>query len=257
MPVQFDRPLFESALETRSVGRELVCFETVETTMTIARDLAVSGAPHGTLVLAEEQTAGRGRRGRSFFSPPGENLYFTLVLRLGADEHRRLPIVVPLAVCEAVRAEGIDARIKWPNDIWVGERKLCGMLIDAEARAEGLIAYPGIGINVNADPTLDPALAFTATSLAREVGRNIAREPLLARISNLIESLLTALPDEVSARYRDRSMLIGRDVMVQPQPGEPFEARATGIDDDGALVVTSARGEERLLAADVSVRPLG
>src|SRR5207244_793702 len=114
----FDPAAFQAALNTRTIGRFLLYRPSIDTTMRLARREADEGAPDGTLVLAEEQTAGRGRRGRGFFSPPGENLYFTLLLRRPAPVHGALPVAVPVAVCEAVRAEGLDARIKWPNDIW-------------------------------------------------------------------------------------------------------------------------------------------
>ncbi|MGH2608361.1 MAG: biotin--[acetyl-CoA-carboxylase] ligase, partial [Tepidiformaceae bacterium] len=172
----FDARRFQEGLRTGAIGRFLVYRAATETTMVLARGLAEGGTPHGTLALAEEQRAGRGRRGRTFFSPPGENLYFTLVLRLPMEAHRRLPVAVPVAVCRAVRAEGAEARIKWPNDIWIGGRKVCGILIDAETGPDGSIAFPGIGINVNGDPTLNPELADTATSIRRELGRRVERE---------------------------------------------------------------------------------
>ena len=258
MPSQFDAAAFQRALTTREIGRFLVYRTTVETTMTIARREADEGAPHGTLVLAEEQTQGRGRRGRSFASPAGENLYFTLVLRLTADTHRRLPLIVPLAACEAVRAEGLDALIKWPNDIWVGARKLSGMLIDAEFRDDGFVAFPGIGINVNGDPTVVPELRDTATSVRRELGRPIEREGLLARICNNLESAFALEPAEVAGRYRAMSLVLGRSITVSAVGADPFEATAEGVDDDGSLRVRRVGGTvETVLAADVSVRPAG
>jgi len=253
---QFDPAAFEAALTSATVGRRLVYRQTVDSTMVLARAEAGEGAAHGTLVLAEEQTAGRGRRGRGFHSPPAENLYFTLILRLPADVHRRLPSVIPLAVCAAVRAEGADARIKWPNDIWCGERKLSGMLIDAELTADGAIAYPGVGINVNGDPTTIPELRDIATSLRRELGHPVPRERLLARVCNEIEATLSLPPVQLANAYRGLSMVLGRRVTVQPANGEPFEGLAEAIEDDGSLVVVRANGRrESVNAADVSVRP--
>lgn len=252
----FDAALFQRELGTVQVGRFFVYRTVTETTMTLARREAEEGAPHGTLVLAEEQTAGRGRRGRSFFSPPGENLYFTLVLRCEADLHRRLPLVVPLAVATACAAEGVDARIKWPNDIWVGERKLSGMLIDAELTASGALAFPGIGINVNGDPTLNPELRDVATSVRRELGRPVSREVLLARVCGEIEGALDLAADGLIERYRALSMVLGRRVRVSSAVGEQFEALAQDIAADGSLVVVTADGGvETVTAADVSVRP--
>jgi BirA family biotin operon repressor/biotin-[acetyl-CoA-carboxylase] ligase len=165
-------------------------------------------------------------------------------------------VAVPLAVCRALRAEGVDARIKWPNDIWVGERKLSGMLIDAETAADGLIAYPGIGINVNGDPTLDPALAEIATSLRRETGRAHNREALLARICNALEQALAQPREELLGSYRELSVVIGRRITVHPASGTPYDAEAVGLAEDGSLLVRRDGGpEEMVTAADVSVRP--
>lgn len=254
---QFDAAAFLSTLRTNEIGRFMVYRETVDTTMVLARREADEGAPHGTVVLAEEQTAGRGRKGRSFHSPPGENLYFTFVLRCPADQHRRLPIAVPLAVATAIVAEGADAAIKWPNDIWAGDRKLSGMLIDAEFAAAGPVAFPGIGINVNSDPTRNPELRDIATSLQRELGRPVQREVLLARICNELEAALFLEASELASRYRSRSMVIGRPVRVTPLTGEPYEALARGIADDGSLIVERGDGTlDELNAAEVTLRPV-
>ncbi len=224
--------------------------------MVLARSEADAGAPHGTLVLAEEQTAGRGRHGRSFFSPPAENLYFTLILRTPLDVHRRLPMVMPLAVVEAIRAEGIDARIKWPNDIWIGERKVCGMLIDAEIGAEGGLSFVGIGINVNGAMAANVELRDIAISMAEVLGHPVSRERLLARICNEVQRALEIPAQELSEAYRLASMILGRRVTVQTMSKEPYEALALSVDDDGALRVRRDDGtEETLVAADVSVRP--
>ncbi|HMO96803.1 MAG TPA: hypothetical protein PKD27_11850, partial [Tepidiformaceae bacterium] len=102
-PAPFNPMTFMDARRSREIGTYVVYRESVDSTMTVARSRAAEDAPHGTLVLAEEQTAGRGRRGRSFYSPAGENLYFTLILRCPMDVHRRLPVIVPVAVCEAIR----------------------------------------------------------------------------------------------------------------------------------------------------------
>jgi BirA family biotin operon repressor/biotin-[acetyl-CoA-carboxylase] ligase len=252
----FDSDCFKARLRTRDVGREFEYFESVGSTMDIARERASTGASHGALILAEEQTAGRGRRGRTFYSPACENLYFTLVLRLPLSAHRRLPVMVPLAVARAIRAVGVDARIKWPNDIWIGERKVCGMLIDAELTRDGGLGFPGIGVNVNGDPTDNPELRETATSIAREVGHPIPRETILADICNHLEDILGAVPTAVIEEYRELSCTLGRAVSVAPLGGEPFGATALSISDDGELMVR--RGDGLVLAvnaADVSLRP--
>lgn len=253
---RFDPAAFQSGLTTASVGRYLLYRSITASTMDLAAREAHEGAPHGTIAFAEEQTAGRGRRGRSFYSPAGRNLYFTLVLRCPIEVHRRLPLIVPVAVCAAIQAELPTARIKWPNDIWIGDRKAAGMLIDAELTPSGAIALPGIGINVNADPTVVPELSAIATSLARELGREVAREPLLARICNELEQLLEATAGHVLQEYRARSSTLGRRVLVSPVGAAPFEGIAVAIEDDGSLVVERPDGTaEVVTAADVSVRP--
>ncbi len=256
-PPAFSASDFQAALTTRAIGRFLVYRAQTETTMLLARREAEEGGPDGTIALAEEQTAGRGRRGRSFYSPAGENLYFTLVLRLPLTVHRRLPVAVPLAVAAACAQEGVAARIKWPNDIWVGERKLSGMLIDAELTPDGAIAFPGIGVNVNGDPTVNPELRDIATSLRRELGRPVQRELLLARICNGLEAALALPEEELLAAYRALSMVLGRRVTVSPAQEPAFEAVAESIREDGSLVVRRESGaEETVTAADVSLRPV-
>ncbi len=251
----FDTERFAAALHTAALGRDFRYVLETPSTMDLARSAAAEGAPHGALILTESQTAGRGRRGRGFFSPPGGSLYFTLVLRPSRDAYGRLPLAVPLAVCRACAHEGVDARIKWPNDIWVGERKLCGMLIDGETGPGGLTAYAGIGINVNADPTADPALRDSATSLSRELGREVGRESLLARICDQLEATIDASERDLVDAYRAVSLVLGRLVTVEEAEGA-YEARALDIAPDGALIVERDGGERlTVLAADVSVRP--
>ena len=252
----FSFSVFQQALATSAVGRVMLYRASTATTMTLARREADEGAPHGTIVLAEEQTAGRGRRGRAFASPPDENLYFTLVLRLPIDVHRRLPLILPLAVTDALAQQGVAASIKWPNDIWANTRKLCGMLIDAGVANDGCLALAGIGINVNGDPTQIPELAGLATSARLAAGHPLSRETLLAEICNRIEAMLAWPAVELTAAYRERSMILGYEVLVEPAGEEPYVARALAVDDDGGLRIRRGDGrEESVLAADVSVRP--
>ena len=237
------------------MGRKLEYFESVETTMTIARAFAARGLPTGTLVLAEEQTAGRGRRGRTFASPPGENLYFTLILRLTHPMVRALPLALPLAVCEGVRAAGPDARIKWPNDIWVGSRKLSGMLVDLETRDGEYLAFPGVGINVNGDPRLIEGLEDTATSIAVELGHPVDRVEVLANVCNTLEAALQAPPPALAERYRAVSLVLGKEVTVSGA-GPERTGTAAAILDDGNLVLSFPNGGHEILSAgDVSLRP--
>lgn len=254
--MHFDSSPFEAALTTKLLGRRFVHLESTPSTMEDARAAADAGSPHGTLILAEEQTAGRGRRGRSFLSPPGENLYFTFVLRLAARQAPLVPIAVPLAVVEPCRRLSLDARVKWPNDIWVGDRKLSGMLIDAESSADGVVAFPGIGINVNGDPGLNPELANIATSVRTELGHPVVREHLLAEICNELERRLDQPVEDLLLAYTEHSLVLGREIAVSEPGRATFTALAVRLDATGSLVVRLESGEERVVqAADVSVRP--
>lgn len=253
---EFDPRAFQEALTTSLIGRFLTYRAVVGSTMDVARRDAAEGAPHGTLVLAEEQTAGRGRKGRSFYSPRGENIYATFILRLDPERHRRLPMAVPLAVCRACERVCPEARIKWPNDIWIGGEKVSGMLIDAEYVGDEVVAYPGIGINVNGDPTANPELRGIATSLRRVAGHAISRERVLSGLCNELEAWLDAPREALLRAYRERNLLLGRLITVHPPLGEPYPARAVDIDEDGSLVVELEDGRrDALRAAEVTVRP--
>ncbi len=224
--------------------------------MRLAREAADRGEPHGTVFLAEEQTAGRGRQGRSFFSPPGENLYFTVILRGSPESLRLAAPAVPLAVCRAVRATGVDAAIKWPNDIWVDGLKVCGILIDAQGTGEELLVMPGIGINVNTDFSAVAELRGVATSIRSALGRGVDRELILAGVCNALEEWLAAPADRLVSEYRRASLVLGRRVDVVPRSGSPFSALAVAIEPDGALRVRRDHGATEVLrAADVSLRP--
>ena len=142
------------ALRTRAVGRDLHYLRVTDSTMADARRLAEEGCPHGAVVVADEQTAGRGTKGRSWVSPAGQSIHTTLVVRPDAEQMKRLSIVTPAAAARAVEeAAGIVPAIKWPNDLEIGRRKFGGILIEGEWRASGpAYALIGIGINVNFDP---------------------------------------------------------------------------------------------------------
>src|SRR5262249_7148114 len=147
-----------------------------------AAALVRAGAPHGTVVVADEQTQGRGRQGRSWGSPPGANLHLSAVLRPPLPPHEAPPLTLAaaVAVCDALRGLGADARIKWPNDVVIDDRKVAGILTESSTRGGGLDAVViGIGVNVNWTE-LAPELAATATSVALAVGRPVDRERLCA-----------------------------------------------------------------------------
>jgi len=202
-----------------------------------ARELAEAGAPHGTLVTAAEQTAGRGRQGRRWSTPAGGTLAMSLILR-------EPPALPPLAAAVAVAdAAGPAARIKWPNDVLVDGRKVAGILIEGRPPAGWLVL--GIGVNVAVDLTqLPPELAGTAGSLGRDP-RDV--ESFLADLLAALEARLTQPAAEVLEAWRARDALLDRPVTYAPPADGAGIAR--GVDDDGRLIVETPTGERVALAA--------
>jgi BirA family transcriptional regulator, biotin operon repressor / biotin---[acetyl-CoA-carboxylase] ligase len=215
-------------------------FARTDSTNTRARELAAAGAPHGTVVTASEQTAGRGRQGRTWTAPPNKALLYSAIIRPLEKHHMLLPLAVPLAVCEAAEQLNPDltCKVKWPNDIHVEGRKLSGVLI--EARPQDGWAVIGIGLNVAIDRSEFPEeLRKTATSL-HEVRVDSARKALDARL----EKWLDADADEVLAAWRQRDALKGREVEWDGGSGV-----ADGVDDRGYLVVLTPSGDRIAVGA--------
>jgi BirA family biotin operon repressor/biotin-[acetyl-CoA-carboxylase] ligase len=221
-----------------------------------SRALASDGAPRGTLVLAEEQLQGRGRLGRRWVSPAGVNLYFSVVLRPTADRLPALAMILPLAVVDGIRAASdLECALKWPNDVQVGGRKLAGVLIETELTGqEPQLAIAGAGINVNYDPSSDPEIAATATSVTREIGRPQERELLLAECMNALERWHEAPIADVKAAWRSCLTTLGQRVRVTY--GDVVDdGIAEDVADDGSLVLLRDDGSRLTLpAGDVSLR---
>jgi len=191
----------------------------VSSTMDVARELAIQGAPHGTVALAGAQTSGRGRLGRSWVSEPNTNLYFTVVLRPSLTLLSRLAMVTPLAVAEAIeQVTKLRAEIKWPNDVQIDGLKCCGVLIDSEVQGSlPRFCLVGIGINVNSDPDGLPELAGIATSIANCAGHKISREDLLGAVLSRLGAHCMAVESGTPVQHLWKSRLntIGRSVNVQ------------------------------------------
>jgi BirA family transcriptional regulator, biotin operon repressor / biotin---[acetyl-CoA-carboxylase] ligase len=254
----FDITRFHTLRRTKSLGRNLIFEPSVGSTMDVARDGALHGAPEGTVALADEQTAGRGRLGRSWITPPATNIAATLLLRPPASVLRDISMIAPLAVCHAVQdIAGIRADIKWPNDVQIGGKKLAGILIETDLTApHGGFVLVGSGINVNFDPRDHAEIRDIATSLKAELGRDIDRESLLAAYLAHFEQLYTAAKSGESTRdrWRERLVTLGNDVRATWQGGSA-EGIAEDVDDDGALLVRTADGAlTRVEAGDVTLR---
>jgi BirA family biotin operon repressor/biotin-[acetyl-CoA-carboxylase] ligase len=222
------------------IGRPHRHYVRTDSTNSRARELAAAGALHGTVITASEQTAGRGRQGRAWTSPPNKALLYSAILRPLEERHMLLPLAVPLAVCEAAERLNphLDCKVKWPNDIHVEGRKLAGVLI--EARPQDGWAVIGVGLNVAIEEDEFPAeLRDTATSL-REVRVDSARKALDARLAQWLE----ADAEEVLAAWRERDALLGREVEWEGGSGV-----ADGVDDRGYLVVVTPAGDRIAVGA--------
>src|SRR5690349_2793474 len=226
-------------------------------TNTRARELAAAGAPHGTVVTASEQTAGRGRQGRTWTAPPGKALLYSAIVRPLEDHHTMLPLAVPLAVCETAEQlnPDLDCKVKWPNDIHVEGRKLAGVLI--EARPQDGWAVIGIGLNLSIEEDEFPSeLRDRATSLFTSDRRTQERgsagpspqlsagPPLLGPLNERLNHWLQAKPAEVLAEWRKRDALMGREVAWEGGSGV-----ADGVDDRGYLLVVTPAGDRIAVGA--------
>jgi BirA family biotin operon repressor/biotin-[acetyl-CoA-carboxylase] ligase len=216
------------------IGRPRVHLRRVDSTNERARELARTGAPHGTLVTADEQTAGRGRQGRRWTAPPRTALLMSLVVR---EPDEVLPLAAAVAVCEALP---VAAAIKWPNDVWVRRRKLAGILI--EGRPQEGWAVLGVGLNVT---TREFPPELTATSLHLE-GVTLGPEDVLAALLASLESWLGRPSADVLAAWRSHDALLGEEVRWAQGSGT-----AAGVDETGALLVDTPAGRVALDAGEV------
>jgi BirA family transcriptional regulator, biotin operon repressor / biotin---[acetyl-CoA-carboxylase] ligase len=230
------------------IGTPRVHHRTIDSTNERAKDLALAGAPHGTLVTADEQTAGRGRQGRAWVAPARRALLASVVLRDLGEAQAYLPLAAALAVCDACEQSApVRCAIKWPNDVWIDGRKVAGILI--EGRPQDGWAVLGVGVNVStALDGFPDELREIATSLrvATAGGEPPDTEQLLDRLLGALAARLAERPREILAAWRDRDALRGQRVRWQDGAGT-----AAGIDDTGALIVETDGGRVNLDAGEV------
>lgn len=253
--------------EGAAVGNRILCLDTVDSTNTYLKKLGAAGEPHGTAVLAEEQTAGRGRRERLFQSPRGAGLYLSVLLRPACApmEAVNLTAWTAVAVCDGIEAAcGLRPRIKWTNDIILSGKKLCGILTEMSVEGEtGALQYVVAGVGVNVSQTAGDferaGLGEIASSLAL-AGRPVARCTLAAALLTALDRMAAEFPREKARwleRYRADCLTVGREVVLA-RPGGNQEARAVDIDDEFGLVVEYPDGRrEAVTAGEVSVRGIG
>lgn len=235
-------------------GLTVRVYPTLDSSNTEARRLLAAGElTPPALLIADEQTGGRGRLGRSFYSPANTGLYLTLVLRVPGElgDAVRLTTLASVATAKAIeRLAGVSPGIKWVNDLYLGERKICGILTEALPAPGGVDALIGIGVNLTTDD-FPGELAGVAAS----VGRDVPRYPLAAAIAGELMELASD-PDPLGylGEYRARSMVLGRRILCL-RAGEGVPATALAIDDAGGLVVRYDDGrEETLTSGEISIR---
>lgn len=240
-------------LDTKYMGRKLVCSDTVDSTNEEAK--RNSDMPEGTLFIAERQTLGKGRRGRAWESPRGSGIWMSVLLKpdIPVETVSEITLAAGLAVA---RAAG-GALIKWPNDVVIGTKKLSGILTEMAAETDRIeYVICGIGINVN-NETFPSELSEKATSLFIETGERHDRSALAARVMNEFEPLYERLAaggfSAIRQEYEKLCVTLGRQVVVS-RPGREFSGKAIGMRDNGALVVETEDGTADVASGEVSVR---
>ncbi|MBO7473264.1 MAG: biotin--[acetyl-CoA-carboxylase] ligase [Ruminococcus sp.] len=243
-------------LNTKEIGRNIKVFDEVDSTNNVVRELETEKAPHGTSVVANRQTAGKGRIGRHFVSPPGVGLYLSVLVRPNFDLHFA-PMITAATACAAAEAIeelcGSNVMIKWVNDLYMNGKKICGILTEASLGLEMRVldcATIGIGINVHSIGDLfDAELKKTATSIEDETGIRLDRNRLCAGILNRLEIYLGKISDRSFLReYRERELLTGN--MITAVVGtEKLIGEALGIDDNANLIIRLPYGEIKYLSS--------
>jgi BirA family transcriptional regulator, biotin operon repressor / biotin---[acetyl-CoA-carboxylase] ligase len=251
-----------SRLAGQRIGGPFRCQTTVDSTNRLALELAKKGAAEGTVVLAERQTAGRGRLQRIWHSPAGCNLYLSIILRpaVAPQDLAQITLLAGVAAAETIAAvcpEGVG--IKWPNDLLIRGRKVCGILTEMRTDAGKHALIVGIGLNVNISrEDFSPELRESATSLREETGREVSRTDmtvaLCERFGKWYETFLRDGFDPVREAWLARSIMVGKTVRVIFRD-EVQEGTVTGIDRDGALLICAAPGAaiRRITAGDATI----
>ena len=245
-----------AGLHTRTIGKAVHYYDHVASTMDVAMRLAQDKAPEGTVVIAETQTAGRGRLGRSWVSPKYKGLYFSIIVRpdTAIGEVASITLMAAVSVCAAVRRTcGLDAQIKWPNDILLGQRKLGGILTEMNAGVDRVnYCVIGIGINVNSDKK---TLVDGAVSLAQGAGSAVNRVELFRELLRQFERYYLKFKKQevglILDAWRQFSVTLGARVRIDMHKGR-LDGVAVDIDTDGGLMVRRDSGLiEKVFAGDV------
>ena len=267
-PSRLYAPDILSRLPEGCLCQKVECFDTLDSTNTKAKQIAEFGGPEGTLVIAETQTAGKGRRGRNWNSEPGVGIWMTLLLRpeLPPVKVSGITLLSALALTKAIRElYGVQAEIKWPNDVILAKKKICGILTEMSSE-ENYVHYVVTGIGINANTASFPKeIEETATSIFLQTGKKIDRSELIADMIHIFcsyyeqfvkEQDLSAFVEEYNAvlANRDQEVCVYYGMVEQSSPENIDRGIARGIDRDGALLVEIDGRLKRIVSGEVSVR---
>ena len=262
LPDRLFPALIRRQSDTRTIAGNILYFDSVQSTNLSAKKAAVEGAQDGTLVVAEDQTGGRGRLNRTWVSPKGVNLLFSMIFRPNLPPQKvfRLNMTASVSLVEAVyELTSLRPGIKWPNDVFFGNRKLAGILTEFSVTGETVDhVVVGIGLNVNMDPEQYPEIRDVATSIRAELGHAVSRVELLGKILSRMDvwynRLIQGEDHKLKTLWNSYSTIIGREVEVHSAE-QTLCGRALTIDDEGALIVVAENGiEHRVVCGDLSLR---
>lgn len=252
----------QSCRKTKWAGQEIAYFDEIDSTNIKAKELAEQGYPNGTLVVADQQVSGRGRRGRSWESPSGTGIFMTLMLKpeINPNNASMLTLVAALAVAKAIKdVTGLDAQIKWPNDIVINGKKICGILTEMSAQFDYINHIViGIGINVHNEVFSDEIAHMASSLLLESQGKKFRRAEIIEKILEYFEEYyeiyletedLTALTGE----YNEILVNMNKSVRVL-DPKDEFEGKAMGITAKGELIVDTWESRKLVSSGEVSVR---
>lgn len=252
----------KSLMHTEWVAKEVLYFDTIDSTNTKAQELAEKGYPSGTLVVADKQESGKGRRGRSWVSPSGTGIFMTLMIKpdINPNNASMLTLVAALAVAKAITSvTGEEAMIKWPNDIVVNSKKVCGILTEMNAQFDYINhIVVGIGINVH-NESFPEEISQMASSLMIEAGgKRFHRAQIIAETMSYFEQYYDTFlkTQDLSALVREYDeLLVNRNKSVRVlDPKEPFDGKAMGITPKGELIVDTWESRKLVSSGEVSVR---
>ena len=246
----------QSRLNTKFVGRQLYYYHRLATTMETAKELVKKGADEGAVVIAGTQTAGRGRIGRTWLSPEG-SLAMSVILKPSLDKLPQLIMIASLAVVRAIKnVAGIETQIKWPNDVLIKGKKVCGILIENEVKGGKVnFAIIGIGININFEPLAFPEITEIATSLSHELGTELSKIELTSALLSELEQLYletqTGVP--IYREWQKNMETLGR--WIQVDTGKTMEqGTAETVTESGNLILRRTDGSVvEISAGDVTV----